>query len=143
MRMLVILWLATVPFISLLNAQTGGAEDPYSLDVVSFELRINSGGQRVTHSWSQKRLVALGDGVSVALLKILEPDELKNPERVKDYAPIIRAAFNQPQSISLESNKDPKVTLFLLGYLRQNVTDSAVQELLQQTEEFVRQKTAR
>lgn len=121
MRISLIVWLVAVSFVPLLNAQTEGADDPYSLGMVSFELKMNSGGRRVVHSWSQKRLARLGDGVSIALLKILGPDELK--ERVTDYMPIIRASFAEPESISLETNKDPKVTLFLLGCLRQSIGD--------------------
>ncbi len=77
MRISLTVWLALVSFMPLLNAQTERADDPYSLGIVSFELKMNSGGRRVTHSWSQKRLARLGDAVSVALLKILGPDELR------------------------------------------------------------------
>lgn len=143
MRISLAVWLAAVSFVPLLNAQIERADDPYSLDVVTFELKMNSGGRRVVHSWSQKRIARLGDGVSVALLKILGPDELTDPERVTEYVPVIRAAFAHPESISLGANKDPRVTLFLLDSLLQKTLEPATQELLRQTEEFVRQKTAK
>jgi hypothetical protein len=143
MRILMVVLLAAVPLIPLLNAQAEGSDDPYSLGMVSFELKMNSGGRRMIHSWSQKRLVQLGDGVSIALLKILGPDELKNPARVKEYTPIIRTCFTQPELISLETNRNPRITLFLLDHLRQDIQDPATQELIRQTEEFVKQKTAK
>lgn len=141
--MLVIVCLAAAPLmIPLLHAQSEGADDPYFIGIVGFELKMNSGGRRMTHSWSQKRLVQLGDGVSVALLKILSPDDLRNPERVREFVPIIQACFAQPSAISLEANRDPRVTLFLLDHLRQDIDDPEVRELIRQTEELVRQKTA-
>lgn len=142
MRILVIVCLALAPFAPLLSAQTESMDDPYSLGLIRFELKMNSQGRRVIHSWSQKRLFQLGDGVSVALLKILEPDELKSPDNVKAYMPLIQASFAEPQAVLLEENKDPKVTLFLIGYLRQNIPDPEVQALILKTEEFVLQKTA-
>src|SRR5271166_5089932 len=98
-------------------------QDPYWLNMVSVELKLNANGQRVISSWSQKRLERLGDRVSVSILKILEPDELKDPEKVQTCLSIIRRAYVQPHFISFEADKDPKVTLFLLEYWKQNIND--------------------
>ncbi|HXC42387.1 MAG TPA: hypothetical protein VNY51_02570 [Candidatus Dormibacteraeota bacterium] len=142
MRTMLISLLSILALTPLLNAQDEGAGDPYSLSIVRFELKMNSGGRRVVHSWSQKRLTQLGDGVSVALLKILSPKDLKDPERLSEYLSLIRSSFASPDTVSIEANKSPQVTLFLLGWLRQNVTGSASQALIEQTEEFVRLQTA-
>jgi hypothetical protein len=115
--------------------------DPYCISIVKFELQMRSGGRYVIHSWSQKRLYRLGDGVSDALLKILEDSDLKNPQTVRDLLPIIRDAFTQPYLIAVEADKKPKVTTFLLDYLRQNVPDPQAQLDIQQTVEFVKSKT--
>jgi hypothetical protein len=138
MRILLIASFVLVLFATLLDGQS--EPDPYSLTAVGFELKMNSGGQRVTHSWSQKGLARIGDGVSIAILKILPQDQLKNPERVKDYLPIIRSGFGTPDAISLSVNRDPKATLFLLNYLLQDVPDTAVQEEIRQTIQFVQEK---
>lgn len=143
MRVLAFAFLMVIPLAPLLTGQAEGDDDPYNLAVMRFELKANSAGQRMIHSWSRKRLIQLGDGASVALLKILTPDELRDPERVKEYAPIIQTCFSEPGSILLETNKDPKVTFFLLSHLQRDINDPSAQELLRQTEEFVRQKTAR
>jgi hypothetical protein len=146
MKTMAIALLSVVVLTTMLIAQSDGMEEKdtaYPLSIVGFELKMNSGGRRVQHSWSQKRLAQLGDGASIALIKILAPSELKNPERIAEYMPVIRAAFAQPDAIALEVNKDPKVTLFLLGWVRQNVSDPAAQQLTQETEEFVRRQATR
>ncbi len=115
--------------------------DPYSLNLVSSELKVNAAGRRIVRSWAQKGLVLLGDGVSVALLKLLDDSDLKNPEKVRDFLPIIRDAFGQPQSIAIEADKRPQVTTFLLNYVRQNISDTQVQSEIQQTMDFIEKKT--
>jgi hypothetical protein len=124
-----------------LNAESNSS-DPDSLDAVRVELQLNSGGRRVTHSWSQKRLVLLGDRMSIAIVKILDEQDLKNPGNVSSFLPLIRTSFSNPQFVSIESDKEPKVTFLLLQYLRQNVEDAQVQQEIEQTIEFVREKTA-
>jgi hypothetical protein len=81
-------------------------QDPYWIPLVTAQLKMNAEGRRIIHSWSQKRLVQLGDRVSVSILKILEPAELKDPEKVKSCLIVIREAFAQPQMISVETDRD-------------------------------------
>jgi hypothetical protein len=113
--------------------------DPYSISVVRSWLAMNSGGRRIITSWHQKYLARLGDGVSIALLKILDKEGVTNPQVVRDFLPIIMIAFNHPPFITLEINRDPKVTLFLLNFLRQNVRDTEAQADIERTIEFVKQ----
>jgi hypothetical protein len=129
--------------LGLVGASLGqsGDSDPYSINVVKFELQMRSGGGKVIHGFSQKSLSRLGDGVSVAIMKILDQHALTNPETVRDFLPIVKDCFSQPQLISIAADKTPRVTLFLLDYVRQNVTDPQVQQEIQQTEEFVKAKT--
>lgn len=143
MRILTILCAAIALSSSLLCAQSGESDDPYGISTVAFQLKMNSGGRKVVHSWSQKRIVQLGDRACVAVLKILSPDELKSPDKMREYIPVIRDAFAEPGAISAESDRDPKVTLFLLGFLQQNTTDTTALELIRSTEAFVRQQTKR
>jgi hypothetical protein len=138
-RMIVLVVASLLVLVMGVGGQSGS--DPYSLNLVSFELKMNSGGRRAVHSWSQKRLVGLGDGIGVAILKILEGPDLKNPETVRDFLPIIRDSFAQPQLISKEVDRTPKVTLFLLRYLQQGVQDSQVQQEIRQTIDFVEKQT--
>jgi hypothetical protein len=140
MRTTVLICCVLVTFAISLSAQSEDA-DPYSIRVVKDALAMRSGGQIVIRSWSQKHLSRLGDSVSIALLKILEGSDLKNPEKVRDLLPIVRDSFSQPQFISIEADRKPKVTLFLLDHLRQNIADAQVQREIEQTMEFVKERT--
>lgn len=128
---------------TLVVSSSGQSEssDPYSMKAVAGALAMRSGGRKVIISVIQKHLSRLGDGVSIALLKILDQPELVDPSRVQDYLPIICDSFAAPKLISSDVDKKPKVTLFLLTYLLRNVGDARVQQEIQQTIEFVRNKT--
>jgi hypothetical protein len=140
MRTIATLLMTALPLISLLGARSEDP-DPDSLRAVSFELKMNSGGRRVVHGWSQKHLARLGDRVSIALLKILGDQDLEDPATVMDFLPIIRTSFSTPQFISIESDRKPRVTLFLLQHLEQTVHDPAVRQEIRQTAEFVKSKS--
>jgi len=116
--------------------------DSYSISVVKKALKMRAGGQIFISSQTQKYISRLGDAVSIALLKILGEQELMNPESIESFLPIVRDSFDQPQMISIESDKQPKVTLFLLNHLKQDVPDVRVREDIQQTIDFVKSKTA-
>jgi hypothetical protein len=142
MRIIVTILVALLPLVCSLDAQSDSS-DPDSVNIVSFELKMNSGGRRVIHSWSQKRLVQLGDRVSIALLKILDDTDLKNPATVRDFLPIIRSSFSAPQFVSIESDRKPRVTLLFLEHLQQNIDDAEVRQEIQQTVEFIKAKATK
>jgi hypothetical protein len=116
--------------------------DLYCLAVVRFVLQLNSGGRKVIRSHDLKRLARLGDGVAVALIKILDENELPNPDTIKACLTLINMAFSGPNGITAEVDKNPKVTLFLLNYLYEKVSDPELQEHIQKTIEYVRQQTS-
>jgi serine/threonine-protein kinase RIO1 len=95
--------------------------DVYAQGTVKFELAMRTGGKQIVHSWTQKRLQVLGDRVSIAVIKILKPADFDDPQVVRDVLPIIRDSFSEPQLISSDVDKEPKVTLVLLGYLHQRM----------------------
>ena len=118
------------------------SSDPYSIRLVSFELSMRSGGRKFRHSFTQKGLHRLGDGVSVALLKIFDKEQLTDDKTARSILPIIRDSFSHPQMISVEVDKSPKVTLFLLDYLRGIASDSQAKDEIQRTIDFVKEQTA-
>lgn len=128
----------------LLAIALGGQEKPptpYAINVVQSALRTRSGGQKFILSQTAKSLARLGDCVSIALLKILEDRELTSPDKVRDFLPLIRDAFSHPEIISIEADKSPRVTLFLLNYVLQSTADAQMQHEIQQTIDFIRTKT--
>ncbi|MGH9500085.1 MAG: hypothetical protein ACRD3L_13170 [Terriglobales bacterium] len=139
-RLVLFACLVAVSFTVFGMAQAEGA-DPYSLALVSTTLRLRSGGKQVILARNQKYLSRLGDGVSVALLKLLSDEELTSVATVKNILPVIRESFDQPQSITIAEDRKPNVTLFLLNYLHNRVNDSQSRRDIENTEKFVRERT--
>ena len=116
--------------------------DPYSLSVVQFVLKMRSGGRKIVFTPAQKQLYQMGDGVSIALIKILDEKDLTNPKIVKDALSIIVDGFEEPQLISLEMDTKPNATLLLLHHVGQNITDIDVQQEIQKTVSLVQTKAS-
>lgn len=116
-------------------------EDPYSVKFV--ELALHYRAQGLTIGQVQRNLVRLGDEVSVALLKSLDEDDLANPRKVQEFLPIICEAFSQPRFITLDIDKQPRVTLFLLKHLELNISDIKVKQDVHQTIACVMRNTGK
>src|SRR5579862_2181438 len=106
-------------FAGTINAQSEPT-DPYSLNLVKSVMKLNSGGQKFILTTTQKGIYRLGDCISIAIIKTLNEQDLSDPVTVKAFLPLIRQAFDQPQLISRESDKTPKLTIFLLKSLLQD-----------------------
>jgi hypothetical protein len=114
--------------------------DPYSIDFVHKALSLHSQGAYV--SFVEKNIPTHGDQTSIALLKTFADDELSNARIVRSFLPLIRQSFSQPESISIDIDKKPRVTLFLLKYLQRNISDTQTQRDIEETIKFVEEKTA-
>ena len=113
--------------------------DPYSVNLVQMALKTQSQGLGIAKI--QTNVARKGDQVSIALLKTLSEGELTDPQTVERFLPIIRDSFAQPQFISIDIDRRPKVTLFLLKFLQENVNDPQVQLDIRQTVKFVSEKS--
>jgi hypothetical protein len=116
-------------------------EDPYSISFVQANLRIALKGPGPEIPSVAKNFQKLGDGVSIALIKILDDRQIAEPKTVEIFLPLIRQSFSYPSLISLEVNKTPRVTMLLLTYLERVVSEPNLQRNIEQTAEFVKQKT--
>jgi hypothetical protein len=114
--------------------------DPYSVEFVRSALRLHSQG--IYFSVVEKNIPRRGDQISIALLKIFTDDELSTPEIVRSFLPLIRQSFSQPEAISMDIDKKPRVALFLLDYLQRNISDAQTQRDIQETIKFVQEKAA-
>jgi hypothetical protein len=132
---------AILVFGSSLHSQSEPGE-AYTISIVQAALRHRTGAKKIIFSQVQKNLARMGDAVSIALLKILDEQALTDPKTIRDFLPIVRDAFAQPQFISINIDKQPKVTLFLLSRLQRDIVDSEAQQEIQQTIDFVKGKTA-
>ncbi len=121
--------------------QGSEAPDPYSLEVLRSSLKMRSGGKKYIQSTIQKQLTRLGDKVSVALLKILDEQQLADSQIVRDMLPIVRDAFSAPELISSEEDKQPQVTRFLLKHLERESFDLQLKRDIRETLQFIEEKS--
>lgn len=106
-------------------------DDRYSVSVVSVALGllqrrgpVNSGEEKA-YLWP---LLPLGDRASIAILKIYSAEELVQPENAHAYLTAARTAFSMRSSVVDKSDTDPKITLFVLGFLKEKETSSPLIE---------------
>jgi len=90
--------------------------DPYCYRCVvsPFEACKNSVG--FPHLFD--RIPLLGDQVSIAVAKHWDLDQLATPDNTRAYLCLVKMAFANPGKISRDENKNPNITLLLLGYLQ-------------------------
>src|SRR5713101_7279002 len=107
-----IYWSLLVPWFLaisvILTTPEAKEDDPYSVTVVKDLLKQPSG---FSSSFSEKQVYRLGDRVSIALLKIHSENELKDPNRIRKFLPLIEEAFRIPNLISIREDQKPRVTL--------------------------------
>jgi hypothetical protein len=101
-------------------------DDPYNVDAVKLLVQYEQGSAEVKYGFIEKRNGQLGDGVSIALLKAYTDQELLKPELVRAYLPVIKAAFASPGYVAHKVDLEPRVTLFLLHFLDNKLTDPAL-----------------
>jgi len=105
--------------------------DPYSVEEVKALLKQPSG---FSSGFSEKQIARLGDRVSIALLKIYPEKELKMPENIKRYLPLVVGAFGSRDLITMRDDQNPQVTLMLLKCLESDVTDGALRQSIRNAE---------
>ena len=120
------------------DAQESHKTDPYSVDLIRAALKARSQGMII--ATIQKQLTRKGDAAAIGILKLLNVNDLADPNAIKGILPIVRDAFSQPTLISIESDKQPQVTFFLLRGLQRNTEDVRLKREIQQTIDFI-QKT--
>jgi hypothetical protein len=107
-------------------------DDRYSVSVVSSALQFLQ-RQSPTNSIEAKGYIwpvlPLGDRVSIAVLRIYTADELVQAENAAAYLTVLRNAFSTRSRVLEKSDADPRVTLFVLEYLREKeVSNSGIEK---------------
>src|SRR5205085_2315656 len=115
-------------------------EDIYSIRLV--EESLKNPDLALGFSVTEKHINWLGDRVSIALLKIYDADGLKDPQDIRNYLPIVRAAFVAPRIVRLVEDRKPKVTMFLLKYLEREVTDTNLKAQISDAIKYIGEQTA-
>ena len=94
-------------------AQNLEPEGPYSVTTIRNFLDFP---ESLSTGFAEKRLNRLGDGASIALMKILSSDQLRDPVIEDRILTLLNVAFQAPAIVRPE-DRHPKVTLLLLSYL--------------------------
>lgn len=143
MRILILICclLSTASFAFAQNKTEEPNGDAYSIRLI--QKAVENPNFALGVSFTEKHINRLGDGISVALLKIYDTDELKKPQNIENYLPLIEAAFVAPRIITITEDKKPKVTMFLLKFLQKEVTDSGLKAKISNTIQYVEKQTAK
>lgn len=116
-------------------------EDIYSIRLV--KKSVKDPGFALGASFTEKHINWLGDRVSIALLKIYDADGLKDPQNIRNYLPIVRAAFVAPRIIRLAEDRNPTVTMFLLTNLEREITDKNLQAQISDAIKYIKEQTSK
>ena len=114
-------------------------DDDPSVRAVKTLLQQPSG---FSSGFSEKQENRLGDRVSVALLKIFSQEELRDPQNIRKFLPVIRSSFLNPKLIPAAYRK-PKVTLPLLARLEGQVDDAKLKSDITELMQFIREQTTK
>jgi hypothetical protein len=114
-------------------------EDIYSIRLVKES--VKNPDLALGFSVTEKHINWLGDRVSIALLKIYDADGLKDPQNIRNYLPIVRAAFVAPRIVRLAEDRKPKVTMFLLTYLEREITDVNLKAQISDAIKYIGEQT--
>jgi len=130
-------WLVMWAFVVAANGHGASNVDTYSLQSVKARIAERSAG--LIWGPGSRHISGLGDKVAIAITKIYKGPDLTDPQNVRVYLPLIREAFKNPQEISDEEDRNPSVTMLLLGRLAETVTDTSLGEEISGVEALVLQ----
>ena len=95
-------------------AQNFEPEGPYSVTTIRNFLDFP---ESLSTGFAEKRINRLGDGASIALMKILSSDQLRDPVIEDRILTLLNMAFSEHIRLCRPEDRHPKVTLLLLSYL--------------------------
>ena len=86
---------------------------------------------------TEKHVNRLGDRASIALIKLVDDEDLKHSEKVMRVLQIIRHSFLYPKMITMEDDRKPKFTLVFLEHLDAVLQDPALKREVSEVRRFV------
>jgi hypothetical protein len=107
--------------------------DTYGEQTVSHALSTKGGSL----SFTEKAINRLGDRAAIGLMRLIEDHPVGNVDQIKDILGVIRNAFSAPSIITVEEDRQPKATLFLLYYLRNLPVSETIRPEIDETRAFV------
>lgn len=141
MRFIIVICSILLLFSSAYTQHKANGQDEYTESIRLVTQSVKNPKVALGFSFTEKHINRLGDSVSIALLKIYDAEALQNPKNIKNYLPIIRAAFTSPKIIELIENRKPEVTIFLLTYLEGRVKDENLKTQISDVIKFIKEET--
>jgi len=93
-------------------------------------------------STDAKELGWIGDGSAVALAKIIGGRALEKRD-LEAMLQIVTLSYSDPRIVKVDSDREPRATLFLLNYLDLATNDAKLKERIGSTRAYVRDQYAR
>jgi hypothetical protein len=89
----------------------------------------------------EKQVDRAGDKVAIGIARVLTPQEMLEPQWLDRILPLIRHSFRNPQLIVSKEDREPRVTMVLLSYLRAETSDESVRKRVVETQAFILEQT--
>jgi hypothetical protein len=119
------------------------SDGPYGIPAVKRALEDQFPPPSAWYGVTEKHLNRLGDRSSIALIKLLDDEDLRNPKKVIRALQIIRHSFLYPKMITLEEDRKSKFTLIFLEHLETVLRDPSLKREVSEVRKFVRDQTAK
>jgi hypothetical protein len=94
------------------------------------------------NSTDEKELGWLGDASAVALTKIIGGKAIEEGD-IGPMLLVVTLSYSAPRIVKIESDREPRATLFLLHSLDLSTTDTRLKEKIYATRRYVRDQYAR
>ena len=114
--------------------------EDYDIPLIKRALREQ--GLGVSFSFTEKLLNRLGDRVTIALLKTVDNQDLRNPEKLRQILRLVRQSFSSSHLIAVAEDKKPKVTLFFLTCLERETEDPRLRAEISELIKFINDRAA-
>src|SRR5438034_248759 len=114
---------------------------PYGIPAVKRALEDQFPPPGAWYGVTEKHLNRLGDRASIALIKLLDDQDLKHSEKVIRVLQIIRHSFLYPKMITMEDDRKPKFTMILLEHMEALLTDPDLKREASAVKTFVKNQT--
>jgi len=88
-------------------------------------------------SFVEKAVYRSGDRIAVGIVQGFTEAELVDPKRLDRILSVLRLSFSQPQLITNEDDRSPRVTSLLLRFLRNELKGTRMEQRIADTEQYV------
>src|SRR6266849_2441933 len=123
---------ATWPGLRPASSNPSG-EDPYAERTIRTAMALNG----VSVSFTEKEINRLGDRAAIGIMRMVADQPLTQPGQVKIVLSILQDAFRVPGIITVDADRQPKATLFLLASLQNLSISRDLTAEIGQTKAFV------